>query len=114
MSILALRQNASAGSTLIIDHLGGEKFLVGLGARDFVIDDAHLAFTFAYHNPKDVHMVTISAQPNGSFKVSCFGRLVPGTLSAPILATEHNVMAENLAAVLGKLTGIDALQHRHF
>jgi hypothetical protein len=98
---------------LIIDHLGGEKFLVSLGARDFVTDDTHLAFNFAHHNPKEVHTVSITAQPNGGFKVSCYGRLAPGTLSAPLLATENVALAESLAAALGKLTGIDALQHRH-
>jgi hypothetical protein len=97
----------------IIDHLGGEKFLTSLGARDFVADDTHLGFTLIHNNPKGVHSVTISAEPHGGFKVSCYGGLEPGTFHAAMLATERVAVAESLAAVLGKLTGIDALQRLH-
>ena len=98
---------------LIIDHLGGEKFLASLGARNFVTDDTHLSFTFAHDNPKGVHSVTISIEPNGSFRMTCYGRIMAGSLHAPTLGTEKIAIAENFTAVLGKLTGIDALQHRH-
>jgi hypothetical protein len=97
----------------IIDHLGGEKFLTSLGARDFVADDTHLGFTLIHNNPKGVHSVTISVEPSGGFKVSCYGGLEPGTFHAATLATERVVVAESLAAVVGKLTGIDALRDRH-
>jgi hypothetical protein len=97
----------------IIDHLGGEKFLTSLGARDFVVDDTHLGFTLIHNNPKGVHSVAISIEPSGGFKVSCYGGVEPGTLRAATLATERVAVAESLAAVVGKLTGIDALQHRH-
>jgi len=97
----------------IIDHLGGEQFLRSLGARDFVVDDTHLGFTLIHNNPKGVHSVTISAEPNGGFKVSCYGGLEPGTFHAATLATERVAVAESLAAVVGKLTGIDAMRERH-
>ena len=97
----------------IIDHLGGEKFLMSLGARDFVVDDTHLGFTLIHDNPKGVHSVTISVEPSGGFKVSCYSGLEPSTFRATTLATENVATPENLAAVLGKLTGIDALQERH-
>jgi hypothetical protein len=100
-------------AALIIDHLGGEKFLASLGARDFAIDDTHLGFTLVHDNPRGVHSVMISVEPHGGFKVSCYGPLVPGTFRAPELASERVTIPESLAAVLGKLTGIDDLKHRH-
>ena len=105
--------NASAGAALIMGHLSGEKFLAGLGARDFAVDDTHFSFTLVHDNPKGIHSVTISIEPHGSFRVVCYGRIAPGSFHAPILATESVAIPESLAAVLGKLTGIDALRHRH-
>ncbi|HSB96258.1 MAG TPA: hypothetical protein VLC91_07415 [Spongiibacteraceae bacterium] len=105
--------SSSAGAALIIDHLGGEKFLAGLGARDFVIDGTHFSFTLVHDNSKGVHSVTISIEPRGGFKVACYGRIVPGSFQTPVLATESVAIPESLAAVLGKLTGIDTLRHRH-
>ena len=104
---------SASGAPLIIDHLGGEQFLASLGARDFVIDEAHVGFTLVHDNPKKVHSVTITVEPHGGFKVLCYGRLAPGTFRAPVLAVENVAIPDNLAAVLGKLTGIDALKHRH-
>ena len=103
----------TSGATLIIDHLGGEQFLASLGARDFAIDDTHVGFTLVHDNPKKVHSVTITVEPQGGFKVSCYGRLAPGTFRAPVLAVEKVAIPDSLAAVLGMLTGIDALKHRH-
>jgi hypothetical protein len=105
--------NPPSDAALIVEHLGGQNFLASLGARDFVIDDTHLSFTLVHDNPKRVHSVTISIETRGGFKVACYGRIVPGSLRAPVLATENVAIPESLAAVLGKLTGIDALQHRH-
>jgi len=102
----------TSGAALIIDHLGGEKFLASLGARDFVIDETHVGFTLVHDNPKKVHSVTITVEPGG-FKVSCYGRLAPGTFRAPVLAVESVAIPDSLADVLGTLTGIDALKHRH-
>ena len=101
-----------SGAALIIDHLGGEKYLASLGARDFVIDETHVGFTLVHDNPKNVHSVTITVEPGG-FKVSCYGRLAPGTFRAPVLAVESVAIPDSLADVLGTLTGIDALKHRH-
>lgn len=105
--------NASAGAAVIIGHLGGEKFLAGLGARDLVVDGTHFSFTLVHDNPRGIHSVTISIEPHGGFRVVCYGRIPPGSFRAPILATESVAIPESLAAVLGKLTGIDALRHRH-
>ena len=105
--------SSTSSAALIIDHLGGEKFLSDLGARDFAVDDTHLGFTLIHSNPKGVHSVAISVEPSGGFKVSCYGGLEPGTFHAATLATERVAVAESLAAVVGKLTGIDALRDRH-
>ena len=105
--------NSSSSAALIMGHLGGEKFLAGLGARNFAVDDTHFSFTLIHDNPKGVHSVTISIEPHGGFKVACYGQIVPGSFRAPLLAMESVAIPENLAALLGKLTGIDALQHRH-
>ena len=104
----------SSISGLIIDHLGGEQFLASLGARDFVIDDTHVGFILVHNNPKNVHSVTITLEPHGGFKVLCYGRLAPSTFRAPVVAAENVATPDNLAAVLGKLTGITALEQRHF
>ena len=104
----------SSISGLIIDHLGGEQFLASLGARDFAIDDAHVGFILVHSNPKNVHSATITIEPHGGFKVLCYGRLAPGTFRAPVVAAESVATPDNLAAVLGKLTGIAALEERHF
>lgn len=105
--------NSKSDSSLIFDHLGGAKFLASLGARDFAMDRTHLSFTLVHGNPKGVHSVTISAESYGDFKVCCYGRILPGTFTAPIIATETVNIPESLAAVLGKLTGIEALKHLH-
>ena len=105
--------NPPSDAALIVEHLGGEKFLASLGARDFVIDDTHLSFTLVHDNTERVHSVTVSIEPHGGFKVACYGRIVPGSLRAPVIAKENVTIPESLAAVLGKLTGIDSLQHRH-
>ena len=86
--------------------------MAGMGARDFVVADTDLSFTRVHNDPKRVHSVTISIQPQ-SFKVTCYGRIVPGSFHAPVLATESVAILGNLADVLGKLTGIGALRHRH-
>ena len=105
--------NSKPDSSQILDHLGGEKFLASVGARDFVTDGTHLSFTLVHDNLKGIHSVTISVEPHGDFKVWCYGRISPGTFRAPVLATESVNIPESLAAVVGKLTDIDALKHRH-
>ncbi len=105
--------NKTSRAAVIVEHLGGEKFLATLGARDFAIDDSSFGFTFVHDNPKGVHSVVILVEPRGGFKVICYGRIAPGTFHAPMLGSESVAIAESLAAVLGKLTGIDAFKHRH-
>jgi len=105
--------SSSKGPASIISHLGGEDFLATLGARDFFVDDTHVSFTLIRANRKGVHSVTISIEPHGTFKIACYGRIVPGSLHPPIVGTRTVGIPENLAAVLGELSGIDFLRDRH-
>lgn len=105
--------DSSLDGASIIAHLGGEEFLTSLGARDFVVDKTHVSFRLAYPNPGDVALVAISIETNGNLIVTCFGHILQGSLQAPVLGRERVPIAENLAAVVGRLSGIDILQHRH-
>ena len=105
--------NTSLAPASIIAHLGGEDFLAGLGARDFVVGDTSVGFTLVHDNPKGIHSVAISIEPHGNFKVTCYGRITPGSLHAPVLGRANVAIPENLATVFGELTGIDTLRHRH-
>ena len=98
---------------MILEHLGGETFLTGLGARDFIADENGVTFTLGRDNPGKIHSVSITDEGHGRYKVTCYGRISPGSFHAPVRATEIVAIAENLASVLGRLTGIEALQHRH-
>ena len=97
----------------IMDHLGGEGFLVSLGARDFVIDETSSSFTLIHDKPGGVRSVSITTDANGEFLVTCYGRIMPGALHAPVLGKEIVEIPENLASVVGRLIGIDALRDRH-
>jgi hypothetical protein len=98
----------------VIAHLGGEELLTRLGVCNFVSDDTHLSFTFVHENSKGVHSVTIETEPNGWFRMTCYGRIPPRSFRAPIIGTAEEIIPENLATVLGNLTGLDILHHRHF
>ena len=100
-------------ASAIIDHLGGECFLVNLGARDFVIDETNLSFTLIHDKPSGVRSVSITITANEEFLVTCYGRIMPGALHAPVLGKETVDIPENLASVVGRLIGIDALRDRH-
>jgi len=105
---------SSSTADLIIEHLGGRETLEKLGARDFAADEGHLSFVLGHHNPKGIHSVTISREPDGRFRITCHGRLKSGSLTAPKLGTATIDIPENLASVFGQLTGIEILRHRHF
>jgi hypothetical protein len=103
----------ASNAASIIAHLGGQDLLVSLGARDLVVDDTHLGFTLIHDYSNGIHSVSISIEPNGTFKITCYGRMAPGSFHAPLLKTASVAIPENLAAVFGDLAGIDILRHRH-
>ncbi len=98
----------------ITEHLGGDAVLARIGAHGFVADHDNMSFRIDHPNPNHVHVVVISSQPHGFFNMDCYGRIPAGALSAPLIGTAKQILPENLATVLGKLTGTDAIHHHHF
>jgi len=98
----------------IVARLGGEGVLARIGARDFFSDGTRVSFRLSHANPKGVHSVVISAQLNGLFSMECHGEVARGTLTAPLVGSAREIIPENLATVLGRLTGIESIHHRHY
>ena len=98
----------------IISHLGGQDTLAHIGARDFFSDDTHMGFELVHSNSKGVRSVVISIEPHGLFSMHCYGHIDPRTFKAPLVGAEREIISENLATVLGELTGIESLRQRHF
>jgi hypothetical protein len=46
--------------------------------------------------------------------MECYGAVARGTLTAPLVGSADEIIPENLATVLGRLTGIESIHHRHF
>jgi hypothetical protein len=95
-------------------RLGGEDRLAAIGAYQFCLDPSHVTFRLGRPNPNGVRTVEVSIEPDGLFAMDCFGGLLPGGFQAKHIANANEILPENLATVLGKLTGIDDLHHRHF
>jgi hypothetical protein len=95
-------------------HLGGETTLARVGAHAFILDRDDVTFRLFHENPAGVKTVVVKSEPEGRFRMKCFGALAKGALSAPLIAEADGIVPENLATVLGKLTGLDELHHRHF
>lgn len=98
----------------VVSHLGGETRLKSLGARVFANDDAHVSVKLLHPNPRGVRSVIITARPNGFFGMDCFGPLRRDAFSAPLVDHADDILPENLATVMGKLTGDERLHHHHF
>jgi hypothetical protein len=104
---------SSAALLEIVEHLGGQARLEAVGARNFVADDSRVSFNFR-NNPNGVHAVTIARQSRDKYRMDCFGPIAPGTFQAQLVASAGGIVAENLATVLGRLTGLESLHHHHF
>ena len=98
----------------ILAHLGGKAVFADLGVHAVAADDSHVSFQFFRPNRRNVRTVAIALLPSGLYRMTCFGRLIPGTFTAPKLYEANDIIAENLATVLGQLTGVEWLHHRHF
>lgn len=95
-------------------HLGGESVLCAIGARSMVADHDHVCFCLGKPNPNGVRTVVISSEPHDLFRMECFGSIGRGMEPAPLISAARDILPENLATVLGKLTGIEFIHHRHF
>ena len=85
-----------------------------MGVRDIVVNHDHVSFRLAKASPNKVRTVVITAQPDGLFRIDCYGGRSMGSLSAPLVESAERIVPESLATVLGRLTGVEVLRHRHF
>ena len=119
-ALLAERPNTSPDlmpATLVEEiklHLGGEERLARIGARSFVVDHDDVTFRLCHDNPSGAKTIVIRTEPGGLFSMKCYGALAPGCLSAPVVGQAWEIVPDNLATVLGKLTGLEELHHRHY
>lgn len=95
-------------------HLGGDAVLNRLVVHDFIADHESVTFRLGHANPKNVRTVVISLEPRGLFNMDCYGPRLAGALSATLVASAKQIVPENLASVLGQLTGLEEIHHRHF
>ena len=95
-------------------HLGGDEALAAIGAHGFVADHDDLSFQLSPPSPNGAHVIVISREPRGFFGMHCYGRAPAARAAAPLIGAAREILPENLATVLGKLAGIEALHHRHF
>jgi hypothetical protein len=95
-------------------HLGGETMLARVGVKSFIPGPGNVTIRVSAHNPNNVKTVVISRQPDGFFKMACYGEIKPGTISAPRLKDAVQIIPENLATVLGQLTGMEMIHHHHY
>lgn len=95
-------------------HLGGAAVLKSLGASALAADHNHVSFTLGRANPKGIRTVVITAEPDGRYRMDCYAPRELGRLTAPRAASATGIVAENLATVLGQLSGVETIHHRHF
>jgi hypothetical protein len=94
-------------SASILARLGGENFLVSIGASNFLFGETQVSFTL--WRGRQASLVAIGLEPNGSFSMACIGCDTAGTLETPRLMTATVPAGANVAAALGELVEIEAL-----
>ncbi|WP_363349725.1 hypothetical protein [Methylocystis echinoides] len=97
----------------ILRHLGGEARLDAIGAVFSQDDSEHISLMFRHAPPSGARSVIITAEPGGTFSMKCYGPMRVG-FEAPTIGRATGIVAESLASVLGKLTGVESLHHHHF
>jgi hypothetical protein len=92
-------------SNVILEQLGGNKFRVMTGAKNFVADgDAMLLFTIGGGAKSKINRVRVRIMPNDLYQMEFFaGRM----LDLRKVATVADVYADRLAAVFTEHTGFD-------
>lgn len=98
----------------VVQQLGGEERLKSLGASATLNDETHVSVRFLHPNARGVRSVIITKRPNGFFDMDCFGPLRPGAFSAPLIDHADSILPENLASVMGRLTGDERLHHHRY
>lgn len=98
----------------VVTHLGGEARLQEIGARANAVEGGHVSLRMLHPNPRGVRSVIISEQPNGLYNMTCFGPISANAFRAETVGSAAAIVPESLASVLGMLTGLEKLHHRHF
>lgn len=98
----------------IVRRLGGDAALGEIGGAISADDPGHFDLRFRHPSPRGVRSVVITVEPNGLFGMTCYGPLRAGAFQAERLGKATGILPENLATVLGQLTGIETLHHRHY
>jgi hypothetical protein len=98
----------------VVRHLGGDASLKELGARIVAEDNGHISLGLLHPNPRGVRSVIITARGNGFFDMDCFGHMRLGSLQADRVGRAEDIVPDSLASVLGMMTGVETLHHRHF
>jgi hypothetical protein len=98
----------------IAAHLGGKARLKELGATLGPEEGGHFSLRFTRANPRGVRSIDITAEPDGLFGMTCYGPVPPEAFHAAQLGHASRILPENLATVLGRLTGVESLHHHHY
>jgi hypothetical protein len=98
----------------IAAHLGGKARLKALGATLGPEEGGHFSLRFTRANPQGVRSIDITGEPGGLFGMTCYGPVAAEALHAPQLGHATGILPENLATVIGRLTGIETLHHHHY
>jgi hypothetical protein len=107
-------EKASFESKEIVKRLGGEALLEQLRVQVIDEDSRRVSLCFNRRNPQGVRSAVITRQPGGVYNVNCFGHLSLNNFNAPPRGCALRVLPENLAAELGRLTGIGNLPSQSF
>jgi len=97
----------------ILQQLGGKKFTLMTGAKNFVLGDGYLKFRIG-RNSKGVSLVKITLMPSDTYLVEFFkGVTLHSASSAPKLVSRHDdVYADQLSELFARVTGMDTVPPR--
>jgi hypothetical protein len=98
----------------IAAHLGGAARLNEIGATLGLQEGGRFSLKFTRSNPRGVRSVDIISEPDGLFGMVCYGPVPPEAFHAEQLGHASKILPENLATVIGRLTGVESLHHHHY
>ena len=91
----------------ILAQLGGNKFRVMTGAKNFLGGEDHLQFSLPRgFASKGINKVKVTLLPSDTYKVE-FLKFVPKTLDVKTIAAYEGVYCDDLQRIFTKETGLD-------
>jgi hypothetical protein len=90
-------------SKTILEQLGGRKFMVMTGTKNFVGSDARLRFSLP-RNKSNGNVMTITLNSMDTYDVEV---LMVKSLQAVVLESHSGVYGDNLQDVFTEITGFD-------